>query len=113
VTPADRTRFLLDYIDLLTSERVREGQGRDRRRVAGGGDEPGAPARGHDRWVINKLRALVSWYSKGLEGGSHLRVSVNGADSIDALRDSIVAHLGAPARAAAGPGVGDRTVGVS
>ena len=26
----------------------------------------------HDRWVINKLRALGSWYTKGLEGGSHL-----------------------------------------
>ena len=32
------------------------------------------PARGHDRWVINKLRALNSWYTKGLDNGSHLRV---------------------------------------
>ena len=34
-----------------------------------------APARSHDRWVINKVRALGSWYTKGLEGGSHLRTA--------------------------------------
>ena len=36
-------------------------------------------ARGHDRWVINKLRALNSWYTKGLDNGSHLRVAINAA----------------------------------
>ena len=44
------------------------------------------PARGHDRWVINKLRALNSWYTKGLDNGSHLRVAVNAAESIAQLR---------------------------
>jgi tRNA-dihydrouridine synthase len=47
------------------------------------------PARGHDRWVINKIRALCSWYSKGLDGGSHLRVRVNAAESVSELQDII------------------------
>ena len=38
------------------------------------------PAQGRERWVINKVRALMSWYSKGLDGGSHLRIAVNAAD---------------------------------
>ena len=33
----------------------------------------------HDRWVINKLRALCAWYSKGIDCGSHLRIRVNSA----------------------------------
>ena len=49
----------------------------------------GSPARGHDRWVINKIRALCSWYSKGLDGGSQLRVRINSADSVAQLRDII------------------------
>jgi hypothetical protein len=36
--------------------------------------------------VINKLRALMSWYSKGLDGGSHLRIRINAAGSIGELR---------------------------
>ena len=51
------------------------------------------PARGHDRWVINKLRALNSWYTKGLDNGSHLRVSVNAAESIPHLREIIAAFF--------------------
>src|SRR5207247_1710529 len=54
-----RGRFLLDYIDLLANERVREPQG-FRHRPAGLAeprDRPGS----HDRWVINKVRALGSW----------------------------------------------------
>ena len=39
--------------------------------------------------MINKLRALMSWYSKGLDGGSHLRIRVNQAVSIGELRDII------------------------
>jgi hypothetical protein len=45
------------------------------------------PAQGRERWVINKVRALMSWYSKGLDGGSHLRIAVNGATSVAELRD--------------------------
>jgi tRNA-dihydrouridine synthase len=39
--------------------------------------------------VINKLRALNAWYSRGLDGGSHLRVAINAADSIAQLREII------------------------
>jgi tRNA-dihydrouridine synthase len=49
----------------------------------------GLPAQGRQRWVINKLRALNAWYSKGLEGGSHLRVAINQAESITQLRDIV------------------------
>jgi tRNA-dihydrouridine synthase B len=84
-----RARFLLDYIDLLLHERVDERDGF--RHVAPGqaaGHQP-AGARGRERWVINKLRALNSWYTKGLDNGSHLRIAVNSADSIAQLRELI------------------------
>ena len=88
ITPHERGQFLLDYIDLLIHERVGEAEGF--RHVAPGQiPEPALPARGHDRWVINKLRALNSWYTKGLDGGSHLRVAINAAESIGQLRDII------------------------
>jgi tRNA-dihydrouridine synthase B len=70
VTLQDRGRFLLAYIDLLMHERVREGLS-------------------HDRWVINKVRALGSYYTKGLENGSHLRTAINTAESLARLRDAI------------------------
>jgi nifR3 family TIM-barrel protein len=101
ITPEERGRFLLDYIDMLLMERVREPEGF--RHVAPGPapseltstrESRPAPSeltstresRGHDRWVINKLRALNSWYTKGIENGSHLRVAVNAAESIPHLR---------------------------
>jgi tRNA-dihydrouridine synthase B len=92
----ERAQFLLDYIELLVHERVDEADGF--RHVAPGamgqlGAEEDRPARGHDRWVINKLRALCSWYSKGLEGGSQLRVRVNSADRVSQLRDVIEEHF--------------------
>jgi hypothetical protein len=36
--------------------------------------------------VVNKLRALCGHFTKGFEGGSHLRVAVNQAPSVAALR---------------------------
>ena len=98
VTLEERGQFLLDYIEMLRHERVNEAAGF--RHVAPGmddqlsSDSAGRPhndraARGHDRWVINKLRALCSWYSKGLDGGSQLRVRVNSAESLTQLRDVI------------------------
>jgi nifR3 family TIM-barrel protein len=83
VTQAERGRFLLEYIDMLLTERLGEADGF--RHVAPG-QAAEAPARGHDRWVINKLRALNSWYTKGLDNGSHLRVATNAAESIGQLR---------------------------
>ena len=84
VTPADRGRFLLEYIQLLQTERVGERDGF--RHVAPGTENMLRPASGHDRWVINKIRALCSWYSKGLDGGSQLRVRVNSATTLAELR---------------------------
>jgi tRNA-dihydrouridine synthase B len=90
VTMEQRGQFLLDYIELLLNERVHEPTGF--RHVAPGteGTAPShGPARGHERWVINKIRALCSWYSKGLGGGSHLRVRNNSAESLAQLRDIV------------------------
>ena len=97
----ERGQFLLDYIDLLLHERTGEAEGF--RHVAPAGSEAHAQssarelavARGHDRWVINKLRALNSWYTKGLDNGSHLRVSVNAAESIPHLREIIAEFFSA------------------
>ncbi|HXI31271.1 MAG TPA: tRNA dihydrouridine synthase DusB [Vicinamibacterales bacterium] len=82
VTPAERGQFLFDYIELLLRERVDE-----------------ARAMTHDRWVINKLRALGSWYTKGLENGSHLRTAINSADSLTVLYDAIGAFFLNPVQA--------------
>src|SRR5438874_13565696 len=65
VSLADRGRFLLDYVDLLLAEN------------------------GYERWVINKIRALGSWYTKGVTNGSHLRAAINSTESVNALRDLI------------------------
>jgi tRNA-dihydrouridine synthase B len=73
VTLEDRRRFLVDYIELLEHERVRDAE-----RV------------GHDRWIINKIRALSSWYTKGLERGGLFRTAVNSAASKSELLDAIV-----------------------
>jgi tRNA-dihydrouridine synthase len=94
ISPRERGQFLLDYIDMLLTERLREADGvrhvgeADGFRHIAPGQQPAAsaPARGHDKWVINKLRALNSWYTKGIENGSHLRVRVNAASSIAELR---------------------------
>ena len=77
VTLVDRGQLLLEYIDLLLNERVREP------RLAPG-----------QKWIINKLRALGSWYTRGLDGGSHLRVAINSATSLDELRRTIVDFFG-------------------
>jgi len=92
VTAADRGQFLLDYITLLVNERVNESDGF--RHVAPGPVSSDAlqthmPARGRERWVINKLRALCAWYSKGLEGGAEFRTTVNHVNSIQQLTDTI------------------------
>jgi tRNA-dihydrouridine synthase len=77
VTPEDRGRFLLDYIEMLLDERNDD-----------------VRAMTHDRWVINKLRALGSYYTKGLENGSHLRTAINSATSLSALRELIEQFFG-------------------
>jgi tRNA-dihydrouridine synthase B len=102
VNMQERGQFLLDYIELLLSERVDENEGF--RHIAPGGlplgesrdEKSNITASRRDRWVINKTRALMSWYSKGLDGGSWLRVQVNSAESIGALIDIVEAFFFAP-----------------
>jgi tRNA-dihydrouridine synthase B len=95
ISMQERGQFLLDYIELLLHERTGEAQGFRHVAPGPGAAAPGPSsetagiARGHDRWVINKLRALNSWYTKGLDNGSHLRVSVNAAESIPHLREIV------------------------
>ncbi|HXW06564.1 MAG TPA: tRNA dihydrouridine synthase DusB [Vicinamibacterales bacterium] len=91
VTAADRAEFLLDYVDLLLRERLDEQDGF--RHTAPGQAIAAGPARGRERWVINKLRALNSWYTKGLDNGSRLRVAVNAAESIPELREIIASFF--------------------
>jgi tRNA-dihydrouridine synthase B len=99
VTHEERGRFLLEYIELLQNERLQESPG-FRHVAPGERPEPSGPARGHDRWVINKLRALNTWYTKGIDNGSHLRVSVNAAESIPHLRAIIEDFFLAPVASA-------------
>ena len=90
VTLEARGRFLLEYIDLLTTERVREPDGfrhRADRMTSHGADDR------HDRWVINKIRALASWYTKGLENGSRVRTSINSSETLTDLRGLITAFF--------------------
>ena len=73
ITHEERGQFLLDYMQLLLSENVPES----------------GKALSRERWVINKIRALCSWYSKGFEGGAQFRIGVNSAKSIAELQDLI------------------------
>ena len=107
----DRGRFLLEYIDLLLNERVDEAEGF--RHVAPTADAVMTTTERvsrHDRWVINKLRALCTWYTKGLDDGSHLRVAVNAATSLPQLRAMIeeffMSDTSAPAASLAAVDVG-------
>jgi len=103
VTPEDRKRFLLEYIDLLVREAPwgeedlrKRGDSIPRKRYD--------PAATHDRWVVNKLRALCGYYTKGFEGGAHLRVAVNQAPSVLALRSLIEAFFPNPESRTPNPG---------
>jgi tRNA-dihydrouridine synthase B len=69
----ERGQFLLDYMQLLLSENVPDS----------------GKALSRERWVINKIRALCSWYTKGFEGGAQFRIGVNSAKSIAELQDLI------------------------
>ena len=101
ITLGERGRFLCEYIELLLNERVNEGEGfrhfapttADRHAPPSPFPSPPSPetraARGRERWVINKVRALCTWYSKGLDSGSHLRMRVNSAASLGELREIV------------------------
>ncbi len=90
----ERGRFLLDYMQLLLSENVDEAQGfRHSAGLSDQGSGISQPAVGRERWVINKLRALCTWYTKGFEGGSQLRIGVNSAKTIEELESLIHAFF--------------------
>ena len=92
VTLEDRGQFLLEYVDLLLTGDESEPSG-FRHRAGHGESIPQPQSTGdrsrHERWVVNKLRALMSWYSKGLHNGGHLRTAINSAASIGEARDII------------------------
>ncbi len=100
ITMEERGRFLLQYIELLLNERVREPEGF--RHAAPGTQHP-APVRSHHRWVINKLRALGTYFTKGHEHGSHLRTAINRAESIEELRELIGTFFFVPSGVAVRP----------
>jgi nifR3 family TIM-barrel protein len=88
ITLEDRGQVLLDYVRLLLSENQQEEEGF--RHTAG--REPKADSREQgtrERWVINKVRALCAWYTKGFEGGARFRIGVNSVKSIAELEDLI------------------------
>jgi len=91
VTLQARGQFLLDYLDLLLCEGESEALGF--RHSATSRTQPRAS---HQRWVINKVRALMSWYSKGLHGGGRLRTAINAAESISQVRDIVRDFFSAP-----------------
>jgi tRNA-dihydrouridine synthase B len=97
VTLEERGQFLLQYMNMLLDDNTNEVDGF--RHVATAERSPAA-ARGRERWVINKVRALCSWYTKGFENGGHLRAGVNTASSLAELRELIETFFFAPASSA-------------
>jgi tRNA-dihydrouridine synthase B len=93
VSLAERGEFLLEYINLLLLERVGEAQGFRHTAPGAAAEAELRVARGRERWVINKVRALGSWYTKGVQGGSQLRTAINSAESVGALRDVIASFF--------------------
>ena len=89
VTLEDRGRFLRDYIQLLMREHVSEAEGFRHSFSGVAQHRSSSRAQSHDKWVLNKIRALGSWYTKGLDNGSRLRTSLNSAESLEALRERI------------------------
>jgi tRNA-dihydrouridine synthase B len=107
VGPEERGRFLLEYLDLLLDERVGEAEGF--RHTATSEIAYAPTARGRERWVINKLRALATWYTKGFDHGSRLRTAINQCESVPALRGLIEQFFFEGSYALAGPGLDTST----
>jgi tRNA-dihydrouridine synthase B len=89
ITDEERGQFLLDYMQLLLSEDQNEEEGFRHKANGPMGQGANSPAIGRERWVINKIRALCSWYTKGFEGGAQFRIGVNSTKSIPELRELI------------------------
>lgn len=89
ISHEERGQFLLDYMNLLLAEHVNEEAGFRHTTGERGTGNGNREAVGRERWVINKIRALCSWYTKGFEGGAQFRIGVNSAKSIAELRELI------------------------
>jgi len=97
ITDEARGRFLIEYMELLLHDGENDADGFRHSANTGGvrlqADPHDLAGRArHERWVINKMRALMSWYSKGLHNGGHLRTDINAATSIAQARD-IIEHF--------------------
>ncbi len=103
VTAEERAAFLHDYIDLLLDDRRTEQDG-FRHVAPGSTGVDDARARSRGRWVVNKVRALCTWYTKGLDNGSHLRIAINAAPTVAEVRDIIDRFFLAPETFVAPPG---------
>jgi tRNA-dihydrouridine synthase B len=97
VSTADRARFLFEYIDLLTDGQAGERAGFRHQAPGQTLETAAARPRSPERWVINKLRALCTWYTKGFDSGSRLRIAVNAAESLDEAREIIAGFFATPA----------------
>jgi tRNA-dihydrouridine synthase B len=89
ITHEERGQFLLDYMQLLLAENMDEAEGFRHTAIRSSGNQVISQAVGRERWVINKIRALCSWYTKGFDGGAQFRIGVNSARSINELNDLI------------------------
>jgi len=95
ISRAERGQFLLDYIELLREERVREPAG-FRHHAPGSAPAIRPPGVSHDRWVVNKIRALAAYYTKGFEQGGQVRAAINRVESVVALRELVSAFFFEP-----------------
>jgi tRNA-dihydrouridine synthase B len=102
VTDDDRGRFLIEYMELLLNDGEDEAAGfrhsayspSTKHQALSTKHQAPSTSSSHHRWVINKMRALMSWYSKGLHNGGHLRTAINAATSISQARDIIEQFFG-------------------
>ena len=86
----ERGQFLFDYMELLLQEGVDEATGFRHSAVAPSGR---AVHGNREKWVVNKIRALCSWYTKGMEGGAQLRIHVNAAGDLECLRQVVLPYF--------------------
>ena len=97
ITREQRGQFLLDYIDLLLTDNGEEPAG-FRHGAPGAGAAAVRPELrvSHERWVVNKIRALATYYTKGFDHGSQLRTAINRTNSVVELRELIAGFFFAP-----------------
>jgi tRNA-dihydrouridine synthase B len=96
-----RGLFLLEYMQLLLTEGQNEAAGfRHKVGQLDAQTSGSRPRSSHERWVVNKMRALMSWYSKGLQNGGSLRTEINHAASVPQTTD-IICRFFSPSNAPA------------